>query len=210
MALTDEQVIELKNQLRSQIGHLPPEQKAAAEKQIDSLSPQALEGMIKQQQSRSGQLAEEQPKGVFRMIIGREIESVVVDENPDALAVMEINPISDGHVIIIPKKPVAEEKLLPKSLSSLAKKISKKLTSKLKAKSVEIVHETKFGEVIVNVIPSYEKPLSLNSPRQKSDRETLEKTAKKLRTIKKPKVIKIKKEKPTPENLVIKLNRRIP
>ena len=42
MTLTAEHIKELKSQLSEQIQNLPAEQKEAAQKQIDSLSPQAL------------------------------------------------------------------------------------------------------------------------------------------------------------------------
>lgn len=208
MTLTEEQIKELKAQLAEQIAHLPEEQKAKAQKQIDELSTEALESMIQQQQSKSKE------ESIFRKIINKEIPSVSVDENKSVIAVMDIAPISEGHTIIIPKKAITSTKSLPNLALSLAKKISKRLVSKLKAKSSEIATEFKFGELIINVIPIYDKSLSLNSPRKKATVEELEAIAVKLRPRKraaksKVKITKIPSQELT-ENSVLKWHRKVP
>lgn len=204
MALTQEQIKALKEQLSKQIEHLPPEQKKAAQAQIDSLSPEALELMLKQEK-KSPQKTQEKP--IFRKIIDKDIPSVLIQENSEALAVLDIFPISKGHTVIIPKKPVKTAKDIPIGALSLAKKIAAKLSSKLKASSVQIITETKFGETIIDVLPSYETPLTLESPRSQSTIEQLELIAKKLRPPKKKNVIKLKS---SPQNQPLKLKRRIP
>lgn len=214
MVLTPEEVEELKDQLRQQVAHLPDQQKQAALTQIANLSPQALEAMIAQQQSGAGAKSQGQggpQKGVFRSIVDREINSFIIAENKDAIAVLDIKPISKGHIIIIPKKPVVEAKSLPNSSLSLAKKIAKKVSKKLKAKSSEIQTEYKFGEMVINIIPVYDKSLNLLSPRTDSSKEELEKLYNELKIVKKErkKIIKINKEEKK-ESSVLKLPRRIP
>jgi len=205
MTLTKEQIQNLKEQLSGQIQHLPPEQKKQAQEQIDSLSPEALELMLKQQMQQKTQ-------EVFRSIINKKIPSIVIDENKFALAVLDINPISQGHAIIIPKVQAKTSTEIPNQALSLAKKISKRIINKLKAKSTEIQTEFKFNEIIINVIPIYEQKLSLSSPRSKASMEELEKIAQKIRPQKrKPKQKEIKKEPPKIESKEIpKLPRKIP
>ena len=202
MALTSEQVKELKEQLISQVQHLPEPKKSEAIKQIETLSPQALETMLKQQGK------EKSSEKIFRLVVSGEIPSEKLDENKSAIAVLEINPISKAHSLIIPKEPVTDPKKLPKSAISLAKKLSKKIISKLKAKSAEIQPEKKFGEVIINVIPVYDSPLTLDSPRHKAEKSELEEISQKLKTKQKPKIEKIKKS--TQQLEIIKLPRKIP
>ncbi len=206
MPLTQEQARALKEQLLSQIQNLPEPQKSEAESQINSLSLEALELMLKQQ---GGQ---QQPQEIFRLIVSGEIPSSKIDENKEAIAVLEINPISKGHTIIIPKKAAKSSKELPTQAFTLAKKISKKLISTLKAKSSEIQTETKLGEAIINVIPIYDKPLNLNSPRTKASKDELESLESKLKVKKKLKIEKIKIESKKSENSdqILKLPRRIP
>ena len=201
MALTPQQIKILKEQLLSQIENLPADKKTEARRQIETLSPQALELMLKQQ--------EKGRENIFRLIVKGEIPSTKIEENEDAIAVLEINPISEGHAIIIPKKPAKSQKDIPESAFKLAKNLSGVLTEKLKANSTEIQTETKFGEVILNVIPIYNKPLNINSPRKAAKKEELEEMARKLKE-EKPKieVIKMKRELPTSQPL--KLKRKIP
>jgi len=207
MALTAEQVKELKAQLLSQVKNLPEAQKSEAEKQIKEMSSEALEAMLKQQQSKGGK-----EKGVYRMIVDKEIPSKLIDENKTSLAVLEIKPISQGHIIIIPKKAVKTAKELSSSSLTLAKKMAARLSRKLNAKSAEIQTEFRLGEVIINVIPIYDKSLNINSPRIDAKEQDLEKTYLTLRIIKKPKVQRIKKEtpKPSPLSQILKLRSPTP
>lgn len=205
MVLSQQQIQELKNQLSSQIQNLPEEQRELARQQIESMSPQALEAMLQQQSSGSD-------KNIFRMIINKEVDSVVVGENSGALAVLDINPISEGHSIVIPKSPAKTSSEVSQEASSLAKELTERIKSNLNAKSVEMQLETKFGETIIHLIPIYDKPLSLQSPRQKSSIDAFRILGKKINTIvekiEKPKPIKIKQESTPVE--VIKRSRRIP
>lgn len=202
MPLSKEQIKELKTQLSKQIQHLPPQQRETAQKQINEMSSEALEEMLAQQQSQPSA-----NKQIYRAIVSGEIPAKKIDENSAALAVLEIKPISKGHIIIIPKIPCNDSNTIPTQAFNLAKKISKKLMSKLKAKGAEIQTQFAFEEMIINVIPIYDKPLSLNSPRSEISENDLTELYILLRTKPKPKVIKIKKSK---KSKIIKLKRRIP
>lgn len=203
MPLTQEEIQEIRKQLSQQIQHLPQDKKSQAQQQIDSMSPEALESLLQQQKSKEPQ------KPLFRLIIDKEIPSKIIDENRFALAVLDIKPISKGHTIIIPKSPVEKGKDIPAQVFSLAKKIAKKLSLKLKSKSSEIQTEFKFGEIILNVIPIYEESLSINSPRTNPSDSDLDEIYRALRVIKKQKIQRIKLKKPA-ESKILKLNRRIP
>ena len=202
MALTEEEIKELKSQLFEQIKDLPPQQKEAAQAQIDSMSSEALEAMLNQQKSQS--------QKIFRMIIDGQIPSVKIDENSHAIAVLSVKSVSKGHTLIIPKAPVTEEPKLPKEVHNLSEKISKKLIGSLKAKSTQIIPEKSFGEIILNVIPIYDKPITLQSKKIDIPAEELEKLKIEInieKINKEPeKIIVQKKRKPRP----IKLQRRIP
>jgi len=206
MPLTPEQVKELKEQLKSQITHLPIERKAQAEAQIEALSPEALELMIKQQQAKTLKAAE---KSIFRLIANKEVNSYIIKENEKAIAVLDINPISRGHTLVIPKEPVITGKPLPNSIFSFSQKLSKVLEKSLKAKTVEIQTENKFGETIIHLIPIYDLPLSINSERHPAKPEELEKVLLELSKKKvQSKSSLIKQQKKSSQ--VLKLPRRIP
>ena len=74
MTLTQSQIKQLKEQLKAQVKHLPQEQKSEALKQIDSMSDEAVETLLKQQ----SQSQENSPDGnnIFRMIINGEIDQI--------------------------------------------------------------------------------------------------------------------------------------
>jgi len=203
MALAEDQIKEIKNQLRAQIAHLPEEQKKQAEEQIESLSPEAVESLLKQQSSK-------QQDSPYRLIIKKEIEAVVIGENSSALAVLEINPLSKGHTIIIPKNPIKKQEEMPQEAFNLARAVSSSIIQKMKANSIAIETESKFGEVIIEVIPSYEKKVGKDSPRQRASPEELKSIAEKIKIIEKieeeREVVKIEKSKEKP----IVLKRRIP
>ncbi len=201
MPLTQSQIQELKTQLKSQIQNLPAEQKAEAIKQIEQMSPEALETMLQQQS---------QTPEIFRQIINKQIPVIVAGENPKALAVLDNKPISKGHIVIIPKTQAKTSKEITKPVYDLAESLSKKLTENLKAKSVRVETETKFNESVVNLIPIYDKPLTLQSPRSEAPPEQLKEIKKSLEVIKiekKPGVIKVKKPR---RQKPLKLKRRIP
>ncbi len=201
MALSHEETKELKEQLKEQIQNLAPEKRAEAESHIDSMSPEAIEEMLAQQQSSS--------QKIFRMIVEKQIPSVIIGENNDAIAVLSTKSISKAHTIIIPKSAVTSEKDLPKNAYKLAEECSKKIISSLKASSAEVISEKAFGEVILNLIPIYEKPLNLKSPRKELPIEELEKIKTEInveKINKEPEKIKLEKK----VQSSLKLKRRVP
>lgn len=203
MPLTKEQLKEAKSQLLQQIQHLPPEQKVEAEEQINSLSEEALEEMLKQQSSQ---------QKIFRLIIEEKIPSVKIEDTPHAIAVLSTKSLSKGHTIIIPKSPLQKEQNLPKEIHELSEKISKKILESLKPKTTSILSQRAFGEVILNIIPIYDKPINLNSPTKDVPIEELEEIKKQINVIiihKSAPKETIKMEKPAPQK-PLKLKRRIP
>ncbi len=206
MALSHEQIKELKSQLLSQIKDLPPEKRKEAQSQIDSLSSEALEAMLEEQQSNH-------KKNVFRMISDGEIPSVKISENAKAIAVLSTKSLSKGHTLILLKNPVENEASIPKEAHSLSEQLSKKLISSLNAKSTSIIPERIFGEIIINVIPIYDHPISLKSKREDLTIEDLEKLKTSInveKIEKKLETINIEKKKSPEQNSPLKLKRRIP
>lgn len=199
MSLSKEQISKLKKQLIEQIKHLPENRRKEAEEQIEELSEEAIEEMLDSQK-------EAQIK-IFREIVSGKIPSKKLDENNSAIAVLDIKPISKGHTIIIPKEKLGDIDKIPQELSILVDKISKILTEKLKLKSVKIIPELKFDEVIINLIPIYDKDLSLESERHNPSESDLEKILEIIN--RKEEKLEIKKEEAKKEELK-KFPKRIP
>lgn len=188
--LTEEQARQIKQQIIQQIEtNFPEDKKQSAKQQVELMNNEQLEEFLKQNNLiKEGQKPENlaNPESVFRMIVEGKIPAHKIDENKDAVAVLEINPVSKGHMLIIPKKIINSVEQMPQNAFSLAKKISKKIKSKLKPKDVNISSSNAFGEFIINVFPVYENE-SLNSQRKKADEKELLELQKKLgkKTVKK-------------------------
>ncbi len=204
MVLTNEEIRELKDQLREQTKSLSVEKREEAERQIDEMSAEALESMIEQQRGR---------QQIFRMIANKEIDSVVIEENSEAIAVLELNPVSEGHTLVIPKKEIKKKEDMTDKVISFAEKIIKKIETHLKPKKVDMVIGEKMGEAVIDLIPFYDKEVNVNSERKQSTKEELGNIKKKLNTeiIKKVEPEKIKVT-TTEESQVekVKIKRRIP
>ena len=114
---------------------------------------------------------------------------------------MEINPISKGHALIIPKSHKLLEKI-PNEIPQLVKEITEKIKSQLKPKDIKASNSKLFNHEIINLLPIYENE-TFNSEKHQATKEELEElqkilskpAGKKTAKIKKPKIEKIKPEK---------------
>jgi hypothetical protein len=206
MALTEQEMLEVKEQLRQQVNHLPTDKKQQALDQIENLSEEAIESLLAQQKTPKSS------KNIFRAIVSGEIPSKILAENKEAIAVLDIKPITNGHVVIIPKTIAKDAKNIPKGAFSLGKMMAKKISEKLKPSSTKIITEYKFGETVVNILPIYDSDVDLLSHRSSLSEEELSKLDDLLRVRKKKKIekIKIKKASSGDDSKIIRLNRRIP
>jgi len=207
--LPEEQIQEIKSQLIQQIdATFPEDKKSAAKQQVEAMNGEQLEEFLqKNKLIKEGQQASTEQQSVFRSIVEGKIPSHKIEENKYAIAVLEINPISKGHTILIPKQEATSVEKIPQPIFSLAKKISKRIKSKLKPKEVKISSANAFGEFIINVFPVYEDE-SLNSQRYHAEETELQETQKKLG--KKVRKTVIKKKPQQIQEEVIRLPKRIP
>lgn len=99
---------------------------------------------------------------IFTKIINREIPADIFFEDEKYIAILDIDPIRDGHVLVIPKKEtdyifnLNEEEY--KELMSVSKKIAELLTEKLKgklhfSKVAMIVEGLQVPHVHVHLVP---------------------------------------------------------
>jgi len=209
--LNKEQTEQIKKQVFQQIDStFPEDQKKSAKDQINAMNQEEFENFLIQNKliKQDGQIAQQEQQCVFCSIIEEKIPSYKIDENKDSIAILEINPISKGHVIIIPKEHISTSDKIPKTAFSLAKKIAKKLKSKFKPKEVIIASTNLFGHEILNVLPVYTNE-NLNSEKNKAKKEDLEKLQNLLKVKHKPKTIKKQKTKKIEEENLW-LPKRIP
>jgi diadenosine tetraphosphate (Ap4A) HIT family hydrolase len=197
--MDSEQVENIKKQLIEQIeASFPEEKKQFAISQIESMDSEQLEEfLIKNGLTKDTSKNGSSPKCVFCSIVFGDISSYKISENEKAIAVLEINPLTRGHVIIIPKEHIASEKQFPPQILQLAKKMSSLLKSNLWPKEVKMNNSNIMGHEIVNLIPIYTGQEDLTKRTQASPEELNELQAILAKKPTKPKKIKItvKKEK---------------
>jgi len=187
------------------------EQKEQAKKQISEMPAEQLEDFLvknKLIKTQGQETDKEEGKEVspeqcpFCLIIEGKLQAYKIDENKNSLAVLEINPLSSGHSIIIPKKHQSIEKVSSQSFS-LAKKTAARIKTKLKPKEISIQSATAFGHGIINIIPIYDKKLE----RKKAEEKELKELQEKLTSKEKPKTTIIREKK---SKELEKAPRRIP
>ncbi len=234
MPISDSQAQQIKEQIISHIEKtFPEDKKYSAIDQINSMTIPELESFLIQNKMIKDLPSSEDSsinlpqsnmtQSPFRMIVLGEIPSVKIDENDDGLAVLEINPISKGHTIIIPKVQAFDSDNIPKPVYDLANEISSRIKSKLKYKEVAIYTNKVLGEVIVNVLPITDlvNQENMDSPRSKSTNQelieiqSLLKKDSKEKKSSSPKTPRERKEKAAlkktePKKSSLKLPRRIP
>lgn len=203
--LSQEQIDQIKQQLIQQINStFPEEKKESAKQQIESMNAEQLEEFLKQ--NKLIKTKGDAKQCIFCSIISGDVQSCQIDEDKDAIAVLEINPISKGHAIIIPKKHLSDSNKLPKEIFSFVDKIAKKIKTKFKPKEIIISASNLFGHEIINLLPVY-KNETLNSEKHQAKPEELQELQRVL-TKEKKEVIKMPKFKKLKEKLW--LPKRIP
>ena len=177
MPIPKEQAEEVKKQLISQIENSQLENKEQIKQHIKQLNEPQLEEFLKQNKidissvtsQKEGQSTE--PKCIFCSIKNNEMPSYKIAENKKAIAILEINPLTKGHSIIIPLDHTTIDKL-SKSALGLAQKITKKIKLKLKPEDVKIETSSIQGHAIINVIPFYK---DTQPEKKKASEEELQK-----------------------------------
>lgn len=157
MTFTPEQAEQIKEQLFSQIEGSQLPNKEEIKQQVQAMNETELEEFIKQQQETAGPQSASSEQGdqcIFCSITKGEIPSHKIAEANKVIAILEINPLSKGHSIILPLEHIPTEKL-PKSTLSLAQKIAKKIKTKLKPEDVKIETSSFQGHSMINIIPIY-------------------------------------------------------
>jgi histidine triad (HIT) family protein len=192
MAITPQKATEIKKQLLEQVKNMPNADVEQMSGYINNLDEQGLEDFLKQNNieiTDSGGLAQageggggKAPAGsdkpIFESIISGELPSYKLAENAKAIAILELNPVSYGHSIILPKQKTTVEKL-PKSALTLAQKIAKRIKKKLKPEDIKIETFSFQEYPAINVIPIYkDTPLK----KEKAEETELKKVKNKLET----------------------------
>jgi diadenosine tetraphosphate (Ap4A) HIT family hydrolase len=155
MVITDEEEKKIKDHLFTQLDKLPPESRLKAKEQIQSMSKDQLQELIRQNdaQQNSPSKDNDTPDCIFCKIVNSNIPSIKLDENSESIAILDINPISLGHTLIIPKEHNKEPS---EQSQELAFSIGKKILETLNPKDITTRASKIQDHTILNVIPIYE------------------------------------------------------
>lgn len=178
--LSQEQEQQIKKQLLDQIeSTFPEEKKAEAKAQIESLTGEGFEEFLKQNNLIKPSSEAGNSQCVFCSIVYGDIPSTKIGENEKAIAVLELNPISKSHTIIIPKEHITKEEELPNETRILAKEISEKIKQKYNPKDITFFNTNMFGHEIINILPIYTNETK-DSPKKQSTPEELKQISEEL------------------------------
>jgi diadenosine tetraphosphate (Ap4A) HIT family hydrolase len=204
--LSEQEIKQFKEQILQQIDStFPEDKKAPAKQQIAEMNAEQFEEFLKQNNLIPDSETPSKQKCIFCSILAQEISYYKINENSHAIAILEINPVSKGHVIIIPKE---HSDKIPEKANELSEEVSKKIMSELKPKTIRTTQANLFGHEILNIIPVYKNETE-DSKRYKAEEKELLELQSKLE--KKPEPKKIEKQKTEQlDASKMRLPRRIP
>ncbi len=135
---------------------------------------------------------------IFCKIVKGEIPCAKVYENEGVLVFLDVNPISKGHALVIPKTHFQDvfdiDKTILEKITVEAKQVAEKMKEVLHVDGINFLQSNgvKAGQVVfhyhMHIIPRYEndrlemRPVWVNKdPELKSDSDLLNALAKKLK-----------------------------
>lgn len=178
MEQTKEDLKNIKSKLLEQIKTTYDEAQATEfTTKINGMNDEEFIEFLKQQ----GMLGKEgeQEQCIFCSMLFGDIPTTKIGENEKAIAILEINPISKGHTLVIPKDHIKSVKEFPEEVNSLAEEIKEKLTKTFNPKKIEITPGNIMGHYALNVFPIYTEE-KIDSPRAKETPEGLAKVQEEL------------------------------
>lgn len=197
--LSEEEAEKVRSSLVSQLNamSLSPEEMQTAKLQIESMPAEKLEEFVKS-------------SCIFCSIIKNQVESFKIAENEDAIVVLEINPMSEGHSMLIPKNHVLSLAEFTKGSFSLLFSAIKKIDQELKPRQINITSSETSGHAVINILPLYGTE---TGKREKAKKEKLNNLVKVLAfeesEFKEEKKPKVKKEKPSPKKEKQEIEKKI-
>jgi histidine triad (HIT) family protein len=178
---------QIRKQLINQIeSSFPEDKKNLAIQEINSMNDEQLEQfLIQNNLVKNTETKNPEEQCIFCNIISGKIPSHKISEDENAIAILELNPISRGHTLIIPKKHIEKPEDLPKEVQSLASIVSKKISQICSPKEIKVTTKNITGHEILDLMPIY-KNETPESPRKKADESELQELVKELSSTNSP------------------------
>lgn len=172
--LSEEQVKEL-NKIAKLKGE---EQQAKLQKFLSTLNEEQI-SFLKQYWSKSGEC-------IFCSIVNGNVKSYKIYENEKYVVVLDINPVNEGHCLIIPREHLRNITDIDNDIFDVVKKIVNKLHETYKCDTNILINEgvnagQKVDHFSITVFPRFKDDgFSIHAKTKKMNEEELEKLSKKL------------------------------
>jgi len=139
---------------------------------INSMDDGQFTEFLKQQGLIPGKEEEQNQQCIFCSILSGNTPSTKIAENEKAITILELNPITQGHSLIIPKDHLDSEDKLPQEAKDLANQVSENLKKAFNPQRIDIIPGNVMGHQIINLLPIYNNE-TIESPRQQQTPEAL-------------------------------------
>jgi len=147
MPITSEEASKIKEHLLTQLDNFPEDKRTQIEEQINSMTDEQVETFVKQNNLNhlGGQC-------IFCSIIAGQTPSYKITEDSNYIAILELNPLSKGHALIIPKEHLDK---VPDSADKITQEISRKLKNKFNPQEVKINELKIMDHALLEIVPIY-------------------------------------------------------
>jgi diadenosine tetraphosphate (Ap4A) HIT family hydrolase len=151
--LQDNEIEEIKERIIKHINeNFPEDKKQLAIEKINSMNNEQLIDFLNQNNLIKEDIENPEESCIFCLISSKRINSCIIKEDSNNIAVLDINPLSEGHSIIIPKK----HKKIDESSLLMVQEIEKMIKENLKPKEIKEEKSEFIGHEIISLIPIYE------------------------------------------------------
>lgn len=170
---------DIRKKLLGEISRLPEEQSAKLKQTVESMSDEQLIQFINSQNC------------LFCGIVSGNVETFKIYESDSIMVILDINPATSGHILVMPKKHFQFLSQIPNELVyelfSFLKVISSILLKVTNAEGITIHILQGTGQnvphFVINVVPRYKDDnLDFMPERKKAGKEELEKIASSVRS----------------------------
>jgi histidine triad (HIT) family protein len=147
MPITTEEASKIKEHLLTQLDNFPEDKRAQISEQINSMTEEQVENFIKQ-----NNLTHLGGQCIFCSIIAGKTPSYKIAEDNNYMAILELNPLSKGHSLIIPREHLEK---IPESSKTLTDEVTKKLQNKFSPSEIKINELKIMNHALMEIIPIY-------------------------------------------------------
>ncbi|MCA9487417.1 MAG: HIT domain-containing protein [Nanoarchaeota archaeon] len=180
MEFSREQIEELKKQILEQIeSSFPEDKKKETSDKIKSMGDEEFIEFLKQNNLIKTADSKEQTQCIFCSMVFGEIPTTKIAENEKAIAILELNPVSEGHTLIIPKNHIIDPNEIDEGTQELAGAVKEKLQGSLSPKEIQVYVREVMGHEAINLVPVYNEE-TIDSPRTKKTPEELKSLQEKI------------------------------